>query len=122
MNQYTSAAANNQTSNQLPTETFATNVQRRTRSGFRNQNPCAFCQGEHFNNECDQYKVLTERKQRLLSLGRCFLCFKIGHTFKDCLLIQKSSCYYCGKKGHHNRAICLRNFENKPEEKTREFR
>jgi len=77
-----------------------------------------FCQGEHFNDECDQYKVLTERKQRLLSLGRCFLCFKIGHTFRDCPLIQKSSCYYCGKRGHHNRAICPKKFENKPEEKT----
>jgi len=108
-NQHTSAAANDQTFNQPPTETFATNVQRRTRSGFRNQNPCVFCQGEHFNDECDQYKVLTDHKQRLLSLGRCFLCFKIAHTFRDCPLIQKSSCYYCGKRGHHNQAICPKN-------------
>jgi len=40
MNQYISAASNDKTFNQLPTETFATNVQRRTRSGFHNQNPC----------------------------------------------------------------------------------
>jgi len=39
MNQYTSAASNDQTFNQPPTETFATNVQR-TRSGFHNHNPC----------------------------------------------------------------------------------
>ena len=41
-------------------ETFAANVQRRGKFVY---NPCAFCQGEHFNDECDQYRELSDRKQ-----------------------------------------------------------
>ena len=53
-------------------ETFATNVQK-GRFVPNCLNPCVFCQGGHFNNECDQYKELADRKQQLLSQGRCFL-------------------------------------------------
>ena len=75
-------------------------------------NPCVFCQGEHFNDECDQYRELPDRKQRLLSQGQCFLCLKTDHVFRDCSFVQKSGCYYCGKKRHHNRAICPQRFGN----------
>ena len=75
-------------------------------------NPCVFCQGEHFNDECDQYRELSDRKQQLLSQGRCFLCLKTGHVFRDCSFVQKSGCYYCGKRRHHNRAICPQRFGN----------
>ena len=90
-------------------ETFTTNVQRRSKFVY---NPCVFCQGEHFNDECDQYRELSDRKQRLLSQGRCFLCLKTGHVFRDCSFVQKSGCYYCGKRRHHNRAICPLRFGN----------
>ena len=41
-------------------ETFAANVQRRGKFVY---NPCAFCQCEHFNDECDQYRELSDCKQ-----------------------------------------------------------
>ena len=58
-------------------ETFAANVR-------KGRGSCFFCKGEHFSDECDQYKELSDRKQRLLSQGRCFLCLKMDHTVKDC--------------------------------------
>ena len=39
--------------------------------------PCVFCKGDHFNDECKNFKSLAERKQKLLTLGRYFLCFKV---------------------------------------------
>ena len=32
--------------------------------------------------------------------------------FRDCSFVQKSGCYYCGKRRHHNRAICPQRFGN----------
>ena len=92
-------------------ETFAVDVQKKTKGTPRNA--CWFCRGQHFNDECEQYKSLADHKQRLLSFGQCFLCFKTGHTFRECPLIQKSVCYYCGKRGHHNRPICPEKFGEK---------
>ena len=94
-------------------ETFATNVQR---GKFVSNciNPCVFCQGGHFNDECDQYKELADRKQQLLSQGCSFLFLKTGHIFRDCTLNPKNGCYYCGRKRHHNRAICPQKFGNPP--------
>ena len=51
--------------------------------------PCVFCRGQHFNNECDKYKELNDRKKQLLSQGRCFLCLKPGNMFRDCTFSQK---------------------------------
>ena len=55
---------NYQTPDQLSEGTFAVDVQRKTKGTPRN--PCVFCQGQHFNDECEQYKLLADRKQRLL--------------------------------------------------------
>ena len=77
-----------------------------------------FCKGDHYNDECEKCKLLTERKQKLITQGRCFLCFKVGHTFKDCPSTQRQSCHYCGKRGHHNRVICPQKFGNQPEVKS----
>ena len=69
-----------------------------------------FFKGEHFIDECDQCKKLSDQKQNLLSQGQCFLCFKIGHTVRDCTISQRKGCFYCGKQKHHNRAIFPINF------------
>jgi len=71
---------------------------------------CVFCSGQHFNDECDKCKELNDRKQQLLAQGRCFLCLKPGHMFRDCTFTQKNGCYYCGKQRHHNWAICPQKF------------
>ena len=81
--QYTSrySSENRQTTDTaLPlVETFATNVR-------KSRGSCIFCKGEHFSDECDQCKELSDRKQKLLSQGQCFLCFKIGHPVRDCII------------------------------------
>ena len=102
---------NNQMPDQSLVETFAVDVQKKTKG--TPHNPCLVCWGQHINDECKQYKSLADRKQRLLSFGRCFLCFKTGHTFRERPLIQKSVCYYCGKRAHHNQTICPEKFGEK---------
>ncbi len=63
---------------------------------------CVFCNGNHFNDQCDTYKSLNERLRRLKLKGLCYMCFNIGHHKRDCT--QKLKCVYC--KGHHHRALC----------------
>ena len=59
---------NNQTPDQSCDETFAVDIQKKAKSTPRN--PCLFCQGQHFNDESEQYKLLlADHKQRLLSFG-----------------------------------------------------
>ena len=47
------------TGNQPSVETFAANVERKR---IAPRNPCIFCKGDHFNDECESFKSLTERK------------------------------------------------------------
>ena len=68
--------------------------------------PCIFCGGLHFNEHCDCYSTMFQRKQRLRQLGRCFICLQSGHTFRDCPPQQRRPCAHCKQTGHHNRAIC----------------
>ena len=42
--------------------------------------PCIFCKGVHFNDSCDKFITAVDRKGRLISQGRCFVCLKVGHT------------------------------------------
>jgi len=63
-----------------------------------------------FNDKCDKYASLTERKQKLGQQRHRFICLKTGHMLKDCPSLQQKSCYYCGKGNSHNRCICLEKF------------
>ena len=92
---------------ETPVETLATNVYR----GSGKVKCCAFFKGDHYNDECENCKPLTECKQKLITQGQCFLCFKVGHSFKDCPSTHRQSCHYCGKQGNHNKAICPQNLE-----------
>ena len=68
----------NTKSSSTSVETFTTNVHRRGKFVY---NPCVFCQGKHFKDECDQCRELSGRKQQLFSQGWCFVCLKTGHEF-----------------------------------------
>ena len=48
--------------------------------------------GNHFNDMCDKFTTLTERKQILSQQRRCFICLKVGHVLKDCPSSQKKVC------------------------------
>ena len=52
-------------------DTLAANVRRKGCKSLC----CVFCKGDHYNDECKKFKTLSERKQRLITQGRCFLCF-----------------------------------------------
>ena len=51
--------------------------------------PCIFCTGNQYNDECNKYVNLSERKKRLSQQGRCFICLKVGHLSKSCPSSQK---------------------------------
>ena len=69
-----------------------------------------FCKGNHFNDMCDKFTTLTERKQILSQQRRYFICLKVGHVLKDCPSSQKKVCCHCGRKGYHNRCLCPQKF------------
>ena len=72
--------------------------------------PCIFCKGNHFNDMCDKFTTLTERKQIFSQQRRCFIYLKVGHMLKNCPSSQKKACCHCGKKDHHNRCLCPQKF------------
>ena len=43
--------------------------------------PCIFCHNNHYNDECDKYSTVTERKKVLSQQKRCFICLKTGHNY-----------------------------------------
>ena len=80
--------------------------------------PCIFCKGDHYNDECDKFITLSERKQKLSQQRKCFIYLKSGHVLKDCPTLRKRSCNYCGKRGYHNRCLCPEKF---PDQGTETF-
>uniref|UniRef100_A0A8D8UC74 Peptidase aspartic putative domain-containing protein n=1 Tax=Cacopsylla melanoneura TaxID=428564 RepID=A0A8D8UC74_9HEMI len=71
--------------------------------------PCVFCNSDkHANYECNKYRSVDERRQRMLD--RCFLCLSQSHFFGNCPVRNRTSCYYCKQIGHHNSAICPKQF------------
>ena len=107
-----SSRGDRRTFQETPVDTLTTNV----RGGGNRRLCCVFCKGDHYNDECKKFKMLSERKQSLITQGRCFLCFKVGHTFRDCPSTQRQKCHYCERRGHHNRAICPNRFGNQAED------
>ena len=73
--------------------------------------PCIFCKGTHFNDICNKYSTITNRRNQLTSQGRCFMCLKIDHLCKECPSAQMRSCYYCNRIGHHHCSICPKKFD-----------
>lgn len=70
---------------------------------------CIFCNDSHFNADCDKVKTISDRKAKLND--RCFICFRNGHTQRQCE--RKKKCKFCGKYGVHNQALCPNKFQQK---------
>ena len=67
---------------QLSAETLVANSQHRFRGQYTKgepSKPCIFCKGTYFNDNCDKYSTITNRKSQLTSHGKRFICMKIGH-------------------------------------------
>lgn len=65
--------------------------------------PCAFCQGNHWNGECDQFKSSEDRLQRARLSNLCLKCLATNHQTKECT--KNVSCYFCHKD--HPTLLCL---------------
>ena len=63
---------------------------------------CVYCGKDHFSASYDEVCTLKERKDKLLSSGRCFNCLKPNHKSWECN--SPKSCRYCHKR--HHQSIC----------------
>ena len=62
---------------------------------------CIFCQDKHCPVKCQALTDSLIKRKFLKISGKCFLCLKDNHQFKNCKKYKPS--YYC--KGLHNSAI-----------------
>ena len=69
-----------------PAEVLTNNV---NSSNVRTLLPYILCKENHYNNECDKYVNLSERKKKLSQQQRCIICLKVGHLSKSCPNSQK---------------------------------
>lgn len=73
---------------------------------------CIFCNGSHFNDQCEKYKTSADRKAMIRN--RCYQCFRSGHSIQNCR--SQRQCFHCKERGKHNRALCPNQFPS--QEKT----
>lgn len=66
--------------------------------------PCIFCEGPHWNNNCNKYETAEQRSSRIRELKRCFKCLKAGHLSNECRTGIK--CKNC--RGPHNALLCFK--------------
>ena len=67
---------------------------------------CAYCEKNHWSDECQLYKMVDQRKTRIR--GRCFICLSDKHLFRNCH--SEKACFYCKRKGNHDSSLCPQKF------------
>jgi len=66
---------------------------------------CAFCESRgHWAQECRKVTGVSERREKLKSAHRCFLCANRGHNAIVCSKRGRGLCTRC--KGAHHRSTC----------------
>ena len=65
-------------------------------------NSCVYCTGDHYSASCEAVTDVNKRKDILRNHGRCFVCLRKGHIFRNC---TKRNCRICGKR--HHQSICF---------------
>ena len=66
--------------------------------------PCAFCNRDHFQDECTQYRAILTRKKRIRELNLCSRCLRKKHSGSHCSYMKP--CLNCNED--HHRALCER--------------
>ena len=93
------------------------NSQRRSQQEGRIKAPLhfVFCKGNHFNDMCDKFTTLTERKQILSQQKqkRCFICLKVGHVLKFVLVLRRRYVVTVVEKGIIVDACVHRSFQDR---------
>ena len=69
---------------------------------------CSYCSDSHFSHECNKYKTVNDRKDRVMSLKLCFNCLKPGHSSKTCRSTKTRR--RCGL--HHHSSLCVKVHSN----------
>ena len=69
---------------------------------------CLFCKQGHYPADCQIVTNLSERRNTLKKLGRCFNCMRNGHVSSQCDTSIK--CNFC--KDKHHLAPCSKNFKS----------
>ncbi|MCP9261083.1 Pao retrotransposon peptidase family protein [Dirofilaria immitis] len=69
----------------------------------RDKRPCAFCNKDHWDNECSTYPTLKQRMEYLRKNNACLNCLRTGHATNNCNK-KKRSCFHY--KNLHNTALC----------------
>ncbi|MCP9264373.1 Pao retrotransposon peptidase family protein [Dirofilaria immitis] len=50
----------------------------------RDKRPCAFCNKDHWDNECSMYPTLKQRMEYLRKNNACLNCLRTGHATNNC--------------------------------------
>ena len=69
---------------------------------------CSYCSGEHYAHECNKYKTVNSRKDRVMALRLCYNCLTPGHSSKTCR--STKTCRTCGS--HHYSSLCFKAHSN----------
>uniref|UniRef100_A0A914X5A1 Peptidase aspartic putative domain-containing protein n=1 Tax=Plectus sambesii TaxID=2011161 RepID=A0A914X5A1_9BILA len=83
--------------NKVSTGTFAVNGQR-----FQRTPRCAFCQGEHWHDQCHVVATREMRLKKVADYNMCPRCLGAGHNASQCN--YKRPCFFC--RENHNSALC----------------
>uniref|UniRef100_A0A914XBX4 ARID domain-containing protein n=1 Tax=Plectus sambesii TaxID=2011161 RepID=A0A914XBX4_9BILA len=79
------------------TSTFAVSAQRTERKPT-----CAFCNGDHWSNECTTAATRDLRLRKAADLRLCFRCLRTGHQENKCRYHRP--CFFC--KDNPHTALC----------------
>ena len=63
---------------------------------------CPYCTGNHKAVDCNKYKSIQARKDRVIAQRLCFNCLTPGHSSKQCR--SKKTCHICHL--HHHTSLC----------------
>ena len=69
---------------------------------------CSYCSGEHYAHECNKYKTVNSRKDRVMALRLCYNCLTPGHSSKTCR--STKTCRTCSS--HHHSSLCFKAHSN----------
>ena len=72
---------------------------------------CVFCRMNHWHDECQKYKTMTQRKTQIK--GRCFVCLSPQHFYRQCK--SEKPCFFCRRKGIHHSSLCPSKFGDQNE-------
>ena len=69
---------------------------------------CAYCQGNHWSDECRKYETIMQRKEKIK--GKCYICFSPKHLLRACP--SDRECVYCKRRHNHHRSLCPEKFRD----------